>query len=842
MSERGNEASALGLAWRHGRRSAGRGEWLILLVALAVAVAAVTAVSLLTDRVRSAMVRQGATTLAADLRLSTRAPLEADRARALAATGVETAAVTVFPSTLSDDDAVTLVSVKAVERAYPLRGTLTLRRGPPGTATETVAHGPPPGRVWVAQRVLDEQDRGVGDRLQLGDAELTIDAVLVTEPDRDPGFAGLAPRVMIAAADIEATGLLGFGSRAEYATLIAGDAPAVAAARAALDDDLATGERLQTPAESNRALSRALSRADVFLDLAALVAVVLAGVAIALTARRHAESRLDEIALLKTLGARRGLIARVLAWQLVLIGVLGIAGGLILGAAAQAGIGRVIAGAFEIALPGPAWRGLWPGPIAGALLLAGFAWPALARARRTPPARVLARALADDDRRAWRMHAGAIASVAVLAALATRDAMLTAWVLGGALAGAAALALGALGLLWCVERARTGLGGRLGPGIRLGLAALSRRRAASVLQIVAFGVGLIMLFLLVIVRGDLLAGWRADIAADAPNRFLINITPDQQPQVADFLAEHGIEAPAFFPLVRARLTTVDGRAIESDPALAESAGELARRELNLSWTDTLKADNRLLEGRWWQPADRGEPHVSIDESVAERLGVGIGDTLGFDLAGRTFTTEIRSIRSIDWSSLEANFYVLFPPGFLDDYPSTYITSFHLPDDRRAVLGDLVREFNNVSVIDIAAILDQLTTLIDRVSLAVELVFGFTLAAGLVVLLAAMQASRSARRREAALLRALGTRARWLRQAVVVECLLLGACAAVLAAVVAQIAAVVLATQVLDLGYTWRPGVWLVAVTSATIAIALAGLASLGDVLRQPAWTSLRAED
>ncbi|MES1930878.1 hypothetical protein SADO_16583 [Salinisphaera dokdonensis CL-ES53] len=836
-----DRTSAMRLAWRQLGRSRRDGAGWILLIALVVAVAAVGAVSQMTDRVRSAMVRQGAATLAADLKLDLRAPLDDERARQLDAAGVQHHAVTVFPSVVSRDDEITLVSVKAVEDSYPMRGTVTLRRGAPGSPTEVVSDAPDPGTAWVAQRILDAQQLEVGDELALGDTRLTIAAVLAVEPDRGNGFANIAPRVLIHQADVAATGLLGPGSRASYAELIAGTPDAVSALRAELEPELQAGERLQTPAESNRALSRALERADVFLDLAALVAVVLAGVAIALTARQHAESRLDEIALLKTLGAARGLIARLLAWQLVFVGVIGIGLGLAVAGLAQLGISRFIARAFEIELPGASWLALWPAAATGAILLAGFAWPALSQARATPPARVLARSLAEHGSRTRLIYAAALVNVIALAAAATRDLTLTAWVVAATVGGTALLWGAALLLLAGVERLRQRLGHRTGPGLRLGLAALSRRRNASALQIVAFGIGLTMLFMLVIVRGDLLAGWQADIAADAPNRFLINITREQQPQVADRLESAGLDAD-FYPLVRGRLTAVDGTHIEDNAELAEQAGELTRRELNLSWIDDLKNDNRIVAGQWFEESKPDEPKMSIDTSVAERLDVGVGDSLTFDITGTPITATVESIREIDWSSLQANFYVLFSPGVLDEFAATYITSLYVPADAHGTIATLVREFSNISVIDIAAILDQLTTLIDRLSVAIELVFGFTLAAGLVVLLAAMQASRAERLREAALLRALGARSRWLRQATVAECLLIGLCASLMAAVIAQTTSVVLAVWVFDLDYAWRPHLWLIAIGVATAVIAVSGLLSLRDVLRQPAWASLRAAD
>ncbi len=730
MSRATSKPSALKLALRHTAHQRRSGEWRVLVAALAVAVAAVAAVGLITDRVRVAMTQQGSHTLAADLRLNLRAPPQAEHRRTIADAGVESARVTVFPSVVTRGEALELVSVKAVERAYPLRGALTIRRA--GAQNESVSRGPPTGRVWVQAGVLAALGVSIGDTISLGERELTIDAVLVFEPDRETGFINIAPRVMMAHDDLAATGLLTAGSRAQYHVLLAGAPAQVEQLAAALEPTLGSGEELETPGEARPALAASLDRADVFLDLAALVAVILAGVAIALAARQHALQRFDEIALIKTLGAPRGFVLRLLLWQLVILGVIGMAIGLAAGFATQAGLAWAIAALLDLQLPAAAPAGAWPALATGAVLLAGFAWPALAQARLAPPARVFARSAGESRWRSSRVYAAAAGAVALLAAAATRDALLAAYVFGAGLCSAALLAGLAYALLWGLGLLHRSWAQKLPPGPRMGLAAILRRRGASVIQIAAFGIGLTVLFLLIVVRGDLLASWEADIADGAPNRFLVNIAPDQVEAVQDFLAERGVQTPRLYPLVRARLTAVNGDTIDDDPALAEAAGNLAQRALNLSWQRELKADNELIAGRWWQPADFGKPRISIAASVAERLDAGIGDTLSFDVASQRFTAQITSIREIDWNSLQANFFVIFAPGFLDDYPTTYITSLYLDPGQGSALADLVGAFPNVSVINVAAILEQIKQVVARVSLAVELVFGFTLAAGVMV--------------------------------------------------------------------------------------------------------------
>lgn len=834
---------AVKLAWHQAVAAIRAGDATrILLIALVIAVAAVAAVTQLTDRVDSAMQAQGSQTLAADLKLTLTAPTSPKRQALLAQHNARTAAVATFPSAVSVKDSVVLASVKAVAPAYPLRGQLTIRQGPPGAAEQNISHGPPRGVVWVEQSLLDRLGLHIGQRLPLGNSQPRIGAVLVDEPDRSPSFVNIAPRVMMAGADVAATELSGPGARIHYAELIAASPANVQAIQTALTPTLADGEQLQTPADANRGLASALDKAAIFLNLAALAAVVLAGVAVALSARQHAQTRLDEIALLKTLGAGRGVLRQLLAWQLGFLGLAGIVVGLVVGELAQFGLGLVVNTGLGIALPSGHALALWPAPLVAVALLAGFAWPAVAGALATPPARVLARSADERPARRWPIYIVASLSVAGMAALATGDLRLTGAVLLTLAGGALVFALGGWLLLWGVSRVRSRIGGRFGPGFRLGADALLRRRGLAVAQCVALGMGLTLIFMLVVVRGDLIGSWRANVAADAPNRFLINITPNQTGPVGNFLSDHGISEPAFYPIVRARLARVNDKSLAESPELAEDAGDLSRRALNLSWMSELKPDNRLVEGQWWQPQDRGKAQVSLDDSVARRLNVAIGDTLTFDIAGQPLTAHIASTRHIDWSSLQPNFFVLAPPGLLDDYPQSIITGFFLPPGQNRVMAQLVQRFPNVSVIDVASLLAQVEQLIDQVSRAVELVFVFTLVAGLVVLIAAQNATRDVRRREAAVLRALGARSTWLRQSVWAESLFIGTTTTVLAAAAAQIGAAVLADRFLHLDYQIRWDVWLVAMLLAIGAIAITGALSLGRMMSQPAWAVLRQAD
>ncbi len=830
--------TSFSFAARNLRRDWRRGELLVLLVALAIAVAAATAVNLFNDRVRQAMTASGGDAIAADLRLELRAPLAPERRERIAQSGLRLADTAGFASVAIVNEQTALVAVKAVDANYPLRGNLRIERV--DGSREDVTHGPPPGQAWVQRRVLAELGISLGETLQLGDSQFQASALILLEPDRDTGFVGLAPRVMLNAGDIAATGLLQSGSRATYRLLLAGKPENIRAFRADFEPTLEVGETLENAGEARPALRAALDRADVFLDLAALVAVILAAIAIAMSAHQHALGRYDEIALIKTLGARRGFLLRALIWTLALLGISGTLVGVTIGTLVQAVLSQLIAGVMQLTLPPPSLSALLPGLATGIVILFGFAWPALAQARHAPAARVFQRALPLPPWRGRMVSAMAMLTVAGLVIWLSGDLELAIRVLGGGIIAAAVLWLAARGGIRLLAGLRSGKSASKhrgpGVGVGLGLQAVLRRPRESALLAVGFGVGLSVLFLLVLVRGDLLAGWQQNLATDAPNRFVINIAPDQTEAVDNYLRDAGFGQPEIFPMVRARLVSLNNQPLNGDE---EEAAEFLQRELNLSWQWQMKPDNKLLSGRWWQPGDEGRGLVSVEASVAERLELELGDTLGFDVAGEEFFAQVTSIRSVDWASMTANFYMLFPPRFLNTYPATYITALRVVQGQEAALDGLVREFPNLSLLDIGVILQQLQDIAERVSRVVEFVFIFTLLAGVLVLFAAVQGSRAQRRNEAAVMRVLGARSRVLKTALLTEFLLLGGLAALLATGVAQALAIVIATQLLELEYTMRPLLWLASISLATAAIGLVGLLSVRDVLRQPAMASLR---
>jgi len=826
VSAAGGARATAGLALRLTLRELRAGELRVLLAALTVASAAIAAVSLFTARMDRALERGASELLGADLVVSSQRPIDPAVEAAARAAGLATAATLTFRSVVLAGERMQLVEVKAVGPGYPLRGRLALAETPFGPARPVTAI-PPPGTAWPDSRLAAAFDLAPGASLRLGRAELRVAALLAAEPDRGAELLSIGPRLMIRLADVPATGLVQPGSRVRYRLLLAGPPGKVAALR----ERLAGREelRLEGVGDARPGIRTALERGRRFLGLAAMVSVLLAAIAVALAAHRHAERHLDAAAVLRCLGASQRRVLALYLAGLGLLWLLAALAGSALGWLAQALLARLLAGFAFAALPAPPLAALAAGPLAALAVLVGFALAPIARLRSVPPGRVLRRELGPAPARAW---SGPLAAVAVIAALVrwqSGDALLAGWVLAGTAAATALL----VGCAFALVRALAPLRRRVGVAWRFGLANVARRQATSVVQITAFGLGLMLLLLLTVVRTELLAQWRASIPADAPNYFLINVLPGEVEALDRFLAERGLRSAGLYPLVRARLEAIDGRPVEPEGYRAERARNLARHEFNLSWSESLPADNRLLAGRWWGPADRGQARVSVERGFAEALGFGRGARLAFRVGAERLEVEVASIREVRWDSMRPNFFVLAAPGLLDALPATYITSLHVPDARVGVLRELVARFPSVTVLDLVALLGKVREIIDQAARAIEYVLAFTLLAGLTVLLAALQATLDERRRETAVIRTLGGDRRRLLQGLAAEFATLGAAAGAIAAGAASLAAALLARQVFDLAYSPGALVWVAGIGAGTLGVGAAGLLAARQVLDAP---------
>jgi putative ABC transport system permease protein len=826
--------AALGFALRNLRRDLKSGELGVLLAALLVAVASLTAVGFFTDRIGRAVNQQAGEVLAADLRLeSAREISEAYDAEARRR-GLRVARILSMPSVVFHGEASSLVALRAVGNGYPLRGRLKIADEPFGPARTTDAI-PGPGEAWADSRLLARLGVPVGARLSVGAHEFTVTQVLDYRPDQGAGFSDLSATLMINLADVPATELIQPGSRVSRATLFAGDPRDVERFRAYLGEARRPGERLQAIADASPQIRASSDRAGRFLSLASLVSVLLAAVAVAMAARRYADRHLDSVALMKCMGASQGFVLRQTLVQLVCVALLVTMFGTIAGYLAQSGLAWLLRDLIRSDLPPPGVATAWLGLVTAVTILVGFALPPLLQLRRVPPARVLRRNLEPPPLRYAAVYLLAVGSVLGLLYGLVRDARLVTVVAAGIAGTFVALAVAG----WLLVKALRPLRSGVGVAWRYGLANIARRGRDGIVQIVAFGLGLMVLLLLALVRDDLLEDWRASLPADAPNYFMINIRPDEGEAIEAFFRDRGLPPTELVPLVRARLTAINDVPVSEIRFEGDRAQGFVEREANLTWARTLRDDNRLVSGTWWTERDGGGARVSVEQEYAERLGLKLGDTVTYDVAGEPVSARVTSLRDVRWDSFQPNFFMVFSPGVLDDVTGTLITSVHVQPGQRPALVDLVRQFPEVTIIDIAALLSQVRDVMDKAALAVQYVFLFTLAAGLMVLLAAVQATRDERRYESAMLRTLGASRRVVFQGVAAEFTALGLLAGLLAALGASVAGYFLAREVFNLRYAIDPWVWLVGIVGGGTLVGVAGVLAARSVVSQPPVETLR---
>lgn len=818
------------LAWRLLWRDLASGRLGVMLLATVIAVASTVTVSLLVARVESALVAESSALLAGDLALlgSTDPAMRyLERARAA---GLDAARTASLRSVVAADERLELTQLKAVDDAYPLRGQLLVSDTPGGTGAPA-RHGPPRGEVWVEAKLLSLLDLAMGDSLGVGRLQLRITRVLLLEPDRGGDLFSIAPRVLMHWDDLAASGLVLPGSRIAYALLLAGGGQAISAFQKGLT--LATGDTLQDPRNARPEMRAALTQAERFLTLAAFAGVMLAAIGIALAATGYAELHENTVAILKTLGLGRRAITGLLIWEtLYLAAAATVLGDAVAVAVERALITRLVPMAEHAAAP-PVTLALAHGGLVALVALCGFAVPALARLGALPVTAILARdRVGLPPARPWRVL-GMLAAFAAIAPWHGGNPRLVIYALGGMLVSA--LTLAAAG--WLLVRLLGGLRGQTRMSWRFGLAAVARRARLSVLQTTAIGLGLAVVLLLGVVREDLFRQWTEHLPPDAPNQFLINIQPDEVPAMGEFLAQEARTRAEFYPMVRGRLVAINGVPVVPEHFKDGRARRLADREFNLSSATTMKPDNRLVAGRWWSAGARSE--LSVEEGIAETLGLALGDELTFLVAEREVRARITNLRHVDWDNFQVNFFVVATPELLTDAPTTHITSFRLAGDKGGLMARLVARFPSVTVIDVDALMQQVRQVMARVAQALTWVFMFALAAGALVLAAAVQASQRERVADTVLLRTLGAPRRFIVSAVLAEFVVLGLVAGTLASAGALATGWAIARRVLDIPWAadWR--VPALGSGVALLALALVGWQVARRVLRAPVAQGLR---
>lgn len=840
-------------AWRLALRQTARdfraGELRLLMVAVMLAVAALTAVGFFADRINAGLARDARQMLGGDAIVSSDQPPPPQFAAKAVELGLLTAQTTTFPSMGRAGDAqggaTRLVTVKAVSEAYPLRGQVRVADAP-GSAESNATQGPAPGTVWVDPAVLTALNLKVGDALLLGDASLRITKLIVIEPDRGAGFLGFAPRVLMHQGDLAATALIQPASRVTYRLAVAArgngnDAPVrrfVDWAETELKAHDLRGLRIESLATGRPEMRQTLDRAEKFLNLVALLAALLAAVAVGIASRDFAERHLDDCAMLRVLGQAQ----RTIAWQYGLefacVGLLASAIGVALGFIVHYGFVMLLAGLVEAALPQPS---VWPalfGVGVGMTLLFAFGLPPVLQLASVPPLRVIRRDVGGLKPASLAvLAAGAAGFVALLLAVSS-DLKLGLIAVGGFAAAVALFALLSWGAVHVLRRAVPE--SRAPRWLVLATRQIAARPAFAVLQVSALSVGLLALVLLVLLRTDLISSWRRATPPDAPNRFVINVQPEQGEAFRQRLQEAGVQRYDWFPMIRGRLVAINGKPVRPEDMADARAQRLMDREFNLSHGAQLPGHNEVVAGRW-TPDEANA--LSVEEGLAQTLGLNLGDTLRFDIAGTAAEGRITSLRKVDWTSMRVNFFVMFPTTTMaEGVPVSYIAAFRAPAPHEGVPNfdnALSRDFPNITAIDVSTQIAQVQRVLDQVIRAVEFLFGFTLASGLVVLFAAVSATRESRAREFAVMRAMGAGSRLLAQVQRAELLGVGALAGVLASFAAIGVGWGLARYAFDFAWNPSPLVPLASGLAGALLALAAGWWGLREVLRRPVVETLR---
>jgi putative ABC transport system permease protein len=833
-------ASFLRLGWRTLWRDLRAGELRLLIVAVLLAVAALTAVGFFADRLKGGLQRDARQLLGGDAVLASDNPTPpafVERARAL---GLQAAGTFGFPTMARASDAqggaTKLVALKAVAEGYPLRGSVQVASVPDGPAQAT-RDIPAKGEVWVDASLLESLVLKVGDTLLLGDTGLRISRVITLEPDRGAGFMSFAPRVMLNQVDIPATGLVQPASRVSYRFAVAGEARAVKqfsdAAEAGIKKGEMRGVRLESFESGRPEMRQTLDRAEKFLNLVALLAALLSAVAVALAARGFAASHLDDCAMLRVLGQSQRTIAGAYAFEFAVIGLVASALGVAVGFGVHYAFVLLLAGLVDSALPAPTW---WPvafGLGMGLTLLFSFGLPPVLQLAKVPPLRVIRRDVGGLKPASIAVLSVGMLGFAALLIAASSDLKLGFIAVGGFAAAVVVFAA----LSWvAVKVLRRSVNEATAPRwLVLATRQISARPAYAVVQVSALSVGLLALVLLVLLRTDLVSSWRKATPPDAPNRFVINVMPDQSDAFQKSLRDGGVTKFDWYPMIRGRLVAINDKPVSPDDYADDRAKRLVDREFNLSNSAEQPPHNTISSGVW-KPDAPGE--ISVEDGLAETLGLKLGDELHFDIGGIPSAARVTSLRKVDWGSLHANFFVMYTVGKLADVPVTYMGAFRAPEVK-GFDNALVRAYPNVTNVDMSATIGQIQRVLDQVIRAVEFLFGFTLAAGLVVLFAAVTATREERAREFAIMRAVGARASLLRQVQRAELIGVGLLAGVLASLVASVIGWALARYVFEFTWTASPLIIIGGALSGAVLALAAGWWGLRDVLRRPVVETLR---
>ncbi len=832
-------------AWQDWRA----GELRLLVVAVTLAVAALTAVGFFANRLQGGLERDARQLLGGDAVVRSDRPTPPALVAQARSLGLAITQGVSFPTMARAPEAQggesKLVAFKAVEPGYPLRGKLRTTQGP-GEPEQLAAGVPAPGEVWVEPALLDAMNLAMGQTLLLGDQAFRITRLIAHEPDRGGGFMSFSPRVMVNQADVAATGLIQPASRTSYRLAVAGEDAQVRRFVRFVEAEIARadlrGIRLESLDSGQPEMRQTLDRAGKFLSLVALLAALLSAVAVAIVARGFAASHLDSCAMLRVLGLPQRRIALAYTLEFLLIGLVASLLGVALGWAVHHVFVMLLAGLVESSLPSPGLQPALLGLGMGLTLMLAFGLPPVLQLAQVPPLRVIRREVGNLKPVSLAVLLLGVAGFAALLLAVSSDLKLGLIAVGGFAGAVLLFALVSWVGVWLLRRS---VNENTAPRwLVLATRQVAARPGYAVVQVSALAVGLLALVLLVLLRTDLIRSWQQATPPDAPNRFVINVQPEQSEPFQQALRTAGVQRYDWYPMIRGRLVAINGQPVRPEDYASDRAQRLVDREFNLSHSASQPPHNTVVAGRW-TPEETGG--LSVEEGLAQTLGLKLGDRLGFDIAGQVQTARITSLRKVDWGSMRVNFFVLFPVSHMPEVPITFISAFRAPepaartDAVRAPSFDnqLLRQFPNITNVDMTSTIAQVQRVLGQVIRAVEFLFGFTLAAGLVVLFAAVTATREERTREFAVMLALGGRASLLRQVQRAELAGVGLLAGFLAAAVASLVGWALARYVFDFSWTASPLVLGAGSAAGALLALAAGWWGLRSVLTTPVVQTLR---
>lgn len=816
------------LLWRDLRG----GELTILVFSLLLATATVTSISLFTNRIQNSILDEAAEFLAADAQIRSSMPINESWQLQAQQQGLATANLAGFRAMAFSESGMQLVAVKAASSGYPLKGALSISNIPFGKSS-VVSSGPVPGEAWLASRLFSALNLSLGETISIGDASFIVTQVLIKEPDSPQSFFGVAPRVIIHYDDIDKTNAVQTGSRVNHTLLVAGDKSALKRYKSIIENELGNHARWVGVEEGNRNVGDALQRAEKFLLLAGSLSVMLCGIAIALAARRYAARQATNVALLKTFGQTPNQITQRYLIVLLLLGVTSVTIGAISGWLLHLVILSLLSNLLPEGLSPASINAFFTGAISGMVTLFAFAAPPLLSLRHVPPAAVLRQ---DTNNGITSPRTAAIIGIVSLCFLLygySNDWLIT----GLLIAGSLAILIGGSALAWLVLTIAKKLSKKASNAWRLAVANLKRHQGFNAVQIVIFSTLIMLLLVLIDTRTSLITQWQQQIPTGAPNHFLFNIFNDEKPQIDNLLQLENIHASPFYPMLRGRLIEVNDTSIK--PRVEQTSSHMNyERELNLTWASTLGSDNRIISGKW-HAENNNTIEVSAEEEYAKGIHLNIGDKLLFSIAGETVTATLTSIRSVQWDSMNPNFFMIFNQPLLDNTATNWLTSMYLPADKKSFLNKLSTQFPTVSIIELEQMLDQVKGIIQQVSLAVEFILVLVLVAGILVLITSIQATLDIRFQESAILRTLGAKRSFVNKVLVIEFCTLGLMAGILGAIGAQLCLYLLQTRVFDLDFSPSPLSFLLGPAAGTLLIGTIGWLSTRKVTRQPPLTTLR---